>query len=86
MAPSRVIGALRRAKRANVMGAPGQRSEAVCISAGLSNAIAGHFDVDPARFMAPFASAQALAVAASAYGGTTALEIPVCASDSSSDR
>ncbi|MFO1417041.1 MAG: AAA domain-containing protein [Methylotetracoccus sp.] len=68
--PQAAVGALLRASRAVVVGDPLQLPPVTTLPTELSDRIAAEFGVDRNRFMAPEASVQTLADAASTYGST----------------
>jgi superfamily I DNA and/or RNA helicase len=67
--PQAAVGAIKRARRAIVVGDPIQIEPVVVLPNALTEAICEHHGVDGARFSAPAASAQSLADAATDHVG-----------------
>jgi len=65
--PQSAIGAIMRSRRAVIVGDPVQIEPIVMLPDTLTQAICGHFGIDPDRFNAPNASVQTLADAATPY-------------------
>ena len=65
--PQAAVGALMRTRRAVIVGDPVQVEPVVVLPETLTHSISQHFGVDPDHYVAPSASVQTLADAASAY-------------------